>query len=1394
MGNLGKLWFELGLKDLTDKDIKSIEKRLKDLNVQVGLNGQSLKSSIENALRGQQFKIDVIIDKANTTKLIQEALTKAGKNVDITRNDINVQKLLGMQERQQYAIDKYKAQIENLYVGIENKNKKLEVLEERLKKARENTAAATARREKAERSLTNSEDAAIGSIKMLEAELAKLKNTYRSLSEVDRNSPIGKGLLQQINNADGALAKVNAEMANNSMLAKAMGTRYNGLQVQIAQVARELPNFAYNFSTGILAISNNLPMLGDEISRVRKEIALLRQSGQTVAPMYKQVLSALLNWQTALVVGITVLVAYSREIGEWVNALIKGGDAAVYLAESQKKFNDLQKNASESVSKEISKLELLYNTTQNAALSIDARREAVEKLQQMYPDYLGKLSEEAILAGKASEAYSLLAESIKNAASLRLIEEQRAKASESLAKAKEKEVNIQSKLNYLMKDLGAVSEQDLLNKAYDFSRNYGNYIRNLINDRNAAQKEQQSILDDVEKWSNKYSSIFNKSVDKGQFDILFKDMPEVATFNKTLADLDRQLAMFAIDQDEYNKKVNEAKGVLIAAADAANIGGSALEKLRDEYIAFNKVELSKKNQKTTNKEAQEAYKSQLAYLKADKALEDAMLKSARNIEQARINIMEEGSAKQLAQLKFNFKKRMDEVKSQTDKYIKLIQDEELKAWRKSNPGKKDSEFTSKVVDFNTLPKEYQDLVVSEAQAANAEYENEQQKLFNNLLNKYQDFATRKETIERQFNEDIALLNDKRTEENSEVIDRAINEAKRKLKDAIKSINDEEAKALQKDSPFFVRLFGDMSEMTKSQIKTLLDQAKQLQDYLKNTGTDDIGSVLDIPADTLRKIKESPEALKALQDAIDKLLKEGDKNTFDKLFTDISKGLKKIKLGGKENIGEGIADIGSALQAVTPELNEFGQDLGNIFGDEVGEYVQNITMLVDSVAKIGSGVGMALSGNILGGVTSVISGIGQIFSTARAANERHRSALREIMNDTIAQQREYNLLLMEQNLEYERATTIFGTDAYAKAANAVKVLGEAVSDLNEGLTGTVEQQKNQSNKNAFFNKIFGVSHPQAELKKAYAGLADIEIKTGHKKTGIFGWGKGKDIYSSILEVYPELIDGAGQFNKELAKTIIQTREMSEEDKAALQNLIDLSQTAEDALQEMNDYLTGIFGDFGGTLSDALVDAFSNGSDAAKSFTKSVSDMLENLATQMAYSLFISPELEKAQKEISDIMLNTALSDAEKFEKAGEVVDNATDNIMKGQSVYNAWLQDRKDEAKDKGYDIFTPDKKTGLSQSAKGVTEDQADVFGGYLNAIRHDVSVKRNLLENIAGTLLPTMSITAQAQLQQLNAIADNTKINADAAVEIKKSATVIQESLSSVITQGKDGKAIRIK
>lgn len=352
MANLGKLWFDLGLKDKSEEDIKKIfskiEKRFKDANIDISFNKDALNNSIKAALEGEQFKIDVIIDKANTTKLVQEALAKHGYDFNVSPSNVRAeriseiqQRMAEMQERNNAALAKYKAQIENINKLSTEKSEQIALLEERLKKAREDTAAATARRAKAEKSLSGSQEAAVGSIKMLESELSKLKNTYRSLSEADRNSSIGTTMLKQINDADENLAKINSAMANNAALAKAMGTRYNGLQVQISQVMRELPNLGISLSTFIISLSNNLPFLADAIANANKEIQTMRDAGKTVTPVWKQMLGALLNWQTALIVGVTVLVAYSREIETWIEQLIKGGESYVYLAESQDKYNNL---------------------------------------------------------------------------------------------------------------------------------------------------------------------------------------------------------------------------------------------------------------------------------------------------------------------------------------------------------------------------------------------------------------------------------------------------------------------------------------------------------------------------------------------------------------------------------------------------------------------------------------------------------------------------------------------------------------------------------------------------------------------------------------------------------------------------------------------------------------------------------------------------------------------------------------------------------------------------------------------------------------------------------------------------------------------------------------------
>ena len=130
MANLGKLWFELGMRDKTDKDIaeirKGIEKRLKDLNVDIGLNGDSLRRSIEAALAGRQFKVGILVDKANATKAVQDALAKAGYTTSIKPDDVRAariaeinRRIANSYEESQAKVKKLQAQIDRLRVSHE---------------------------------------------------------------------------------------------------------------------------------------------------------------------------------------------------------------------------------------------------------------------------------------------------------------------------------------------------------------------------------------------------------------------------------------------------------------------------------------------------------------------------------------------------------------------------------------------------------------------------------------------------------------------------------------------------------------------------------------------------------------------------------------------------------------------------------------------------------------------------------------------------------------------------------------------------------------------------------------------------------------------------------------------------------------------------------------------------------------------------------------------------------------------------------------------------------------------------------------------------------------------------------------------------------------------------
>ena len=114
---------------------------------------------------------------------------------------------------------------------------------------------------------------------------------------------------------------------------------WDGMGNAINQLTREFPAFSVSLQTGFLAISNNIPILVDQISRIRKENAALREEGLKGVPVWKQIAKSALSWNTLLSVGITLLTVYGKDIFEWGKNLLSSSSSAKAASEAQRDLN-----------------------------------------------------------------------------------------------------------------------------------------------------------------------------------------------------------------------------------------------------------------------------------------------------------------------------------------------------------------------------------------------------------------------------------------------------------------------------------------------------------------------------------------------------------------------------------------------------------------------------------------------------------------------------------------------------------------------------------------------------------------------------------------------------------------------------------------------------------------------------------------------------------------------------------------------------------------------------------------------------------------------------------------------------------------------------------------------
>lgn len=293
--------------------------------------------------------------------------------------------------------------------------------------------------------------ATAGSYNEMKASMLQLEKEYYNLSQAAREGAKGMDILNNIGKLNQQLKDIDAQMGNYQRNVGNYASDWNGLNVSIQQIARELPALSVSANTFFLAISNNLPTFIDELKKARGEYELLKKSGQTATPVFKQVLSSLLSWQTALVVGTTLLSSYGGEIAKWVGSLFDARKEIDYLKQLQEDLNKAQKEGVKNAQDEAVKLDILYRAAVNLNKPMGERKKAVEELKKQYPSYFKNISDENILAGKAADSYQRLSNAILASAKARAVQDrlveqakQKLDLEDQLAEKEEKRAKLES--------------------------------------------------------------------------------------------------------------------------------------------------------------------------------------------------------------------------------------------------------------------------------------------------------------------------------------------------------------------------------------------------------------------------------------------------------------------------------------------------------------------------------------------------------------------------------------------------------------------------------------------------------------------------------------------------------------------------------------------------------------------------------------------------------------------------------------------------------------------------------------------------------------------------------------------------------------------------------------
>lgn len=906
--------------------------------------------------------------------------------------------------------------------------------------------------------------------------------------------------------------------------------------------------------------------------RVGLALSTLAQNGHTLAMTLARA-QILLTQKAQALLNATMLanpyVLAASALGALVGVMIISADTTTAAEDALERYNEKVKENADKVKEEKEEIDKLISTLEDETSSIESKSIAFNTLIAKYPTIFGKYKTEKELIDNLTEARQRENAEIERKTELlnqKTYKESKTRAEELNRYAYLQKNGIVRTEEYkrlsdkyhaeVMKNTNSISHftfqsalNDLASSAteeYKLTINenrkkqiekYNASISNMS--KSQAQKKLATLRSDLKKMNKSGKNYLrignNEPLSRAQI------KERITLLENNVKNERKTMAQWRSEAKKEAKKNRKAAKELASSTElltkdqAEKMMKKATDAVSNSEKAINHFEFQDKSNENKRKSGKTkvGIPKQEDYNKLARERSDAERELADKSSQVYIDSLQNGYEKEKKQRELNHKKELGDLeKYKRDFLQKKISD--AKQLFEENPKNKGKKFNAASVTltqdeqnkFDKMRSDTLEKHVNEDKEAEGERIRNARAAWQAYYHNFGTYAEKRKALQEELNNKLAEIDRKSITESQKQAEKAT------LTKQYANQLDELDNSVKNSTTLMGQLFADASKKSISEIEDVIDKTQLLLSYLeavkdengnatingKNVSRKDLLG-LGISENALSNLEQDPTKIESIRSALDRLKGElGAKSPFELLKKEIKEAGKELNKGGKQNIANGIMAIADAVHSFLPSVKEFGNSLGTIFGDDLGDKIGRATDALDGLATTGKGVGQIMSGNIVGGIMSAINGISQVTNALDGMFGADYSHYNEMVE-------RYNTLnsiwdsLIDKKLKY--INTSYGMEAQMVADEAIKLANKSQESYR-----ILGKERLNSGASAGSHSI-GIRQRKKMSSEGWSELRNITREIGLNYNSIAG-GRMTGLFDLTAEQLSKLKDGAQTF--------------------------------------------------------------------------------------------------------------------------------------------------------------------------------------------------------------------------------------------------------------------------